>query len=214
MLNMKVKAEDVGIFALALFLYYSGPVMTNVISIPDSDRLCYRLMDENDGDLLFELDQDPEVMRYLSDGKPTSREEIDEYFLPRVARFTDQTTGCGLWDIADKQSGDYLGWILIRHYGFETHYHTPDNIELGWRIKRHSWGQGITTEAARTIIDVLRLNPAIATFSAQADPENLGSIGVMKKLGMLYVDDRIHHTPKQEYPVVYYEMPAREYIVV
>jgi len=184
--------------------------MTNAISIPDTDRLCYRLMDSNDADLLFELDQDPEVMRFLSDGIPTSREEIDEYFLPRVDRFTDPATGCGLWEVADKQSGDYLGWILVRQYGFDTHYHSPENIELGWRLKRHCWEQGITTEAAKAIIDVLRPNPAIATFSAQADPENLGSIGVMKKLGMEYVDDRVHHTPKQNHPVVYYEMPASE----
>jgi RimJ/RimL family protein N-acetyltransferase len=185
-------------------------IMTNTISIPDSARLRYRLMGENDGDLLFELDQDPEVMRYLSDGKPTSREEIDEYFLPRIARFTNPATGCGVWEIADKQSGEYLGWILVRHYGFETHYHAPENIELGWRLKRSYWGLGITTEAAAAIIDVLRSNPAIAIFSAQADPDNLGSIGVMKNLRMEYVDDRIHHTPKQEYPVVYYEMLARE----
>jgi RimJ/RimL family protein N-acetyltransferase len=185
-------------------------IMTNAISIPDSARLCYRLMDQNDGDLLFDLDQDPEGMRYLNDGKPTSRQEIDEYFLPRIARFTDLATGCGLWEIADKQSGKYLGWILVRHYGFETHYHTPDNIEFGWRLYRDYWGQGITTEAASAIIDVLRPHPCIALFSAQSDPENLGSIGVMKKLGMQYIDDRVHHTPKQEYPVVYYEMPARD----
>ena len=181
--------------------------MTKAISIPGSDRLRYRLMGENDGDLLFELDQDPEVMRYLSNGKPISREEIDEYFVPRVVRFTDPATGCGLWEIADKQSGDYLGWILVRHYGFDTHYHTPDNIELGWRLKREYWGRGITTEATLAIIDVFM---AIAVFSAQAEYDNLGSIAVMKKLGMQYVDERLHHTPKEEHPVVYYEMPARD----
>ena len=184
--------------------------MTNAISIPDSNRLRYRLMDNNDADLLFELDQDPEVMRFLNDGIPTSREEIDEYFLPRVARFTDPATGCGLWEVADKQSGDYLGWILVREYGFDTHYHAPGNIELGWRLKRYCWGQGIATEAASEIIKALREFPSIEVFSAIGEAENLGSIKVMQKLGMHYVDDRIHHTPKQDYPVAYYEMSARE----
>jgi RimJ/RimL family protein N-acetyltransferase len=62
--------------------------MNTTIHIPPSPRLAYRLMDGNDAPLLFELDQDPEVMRYLNDGKPSTREEIDAYFVPRVTAFT------------------------------------------------------------------------------------------------------------------------------
>jgi len=36
--------------------------------------------------------------------------------------------------------------------------------------------------------------------------DNVASIAVMKKLGMQYIDDRVHNTPKGDYPVVYYEM--------
>jgi RimJ/RimL family protein N-acetyltransferase len=50
--------------------------------------------------------------------------------------------------------------------------------------------------------------PGFTRICAVADPDNLGSIAVMKKLGMQYVDDRVHKTPKQDIPVVYYEMPA------
>lgn len=182
--------------------------MSSFIHIPTSSRLRYRLMDSNDASLLFELDQDPEVMEFLNDSKPSSWEEIVEYFVPRVEAFTDPVTGCGLWEVADKESGEYLGWILVRQYGFATPYHAVDNIELGWRLKRHCWGQGIATEAAQAILDVLQDDPSINTFSAIADEENLGSIGVMKKLGMQFVDNRFHLTPKDNFPVAYYEMPA------
>jgi RimJ/RimL family protein N-acetyltransferase len=182
--------------------------MTAAIHIPASTRLAFRLMDSSDAPLLFELDQDPEVMRYLNDGKPSTREEIERYFVPRFTRFTNPATGCGLWEVTRRESGEYLGWILVRQYGFDTHYHEADNLELGWRLKRHCWGQGIATEAAGALIEVLRQDAAIRAFSALADPANLGSIGVMKKLGMRYVDRRIHHTPLRDYPSVYYEMPA------
>jgi len=181
-------------------------MLTEIISIPDSVRLRYRMMDGRDADLLFELDQDPVVMHFLNDGKPTPREEIDEYFVPRIEAFTDPTTGCGLWAVNDKDSGDYLGWILVRQYGFGLSYVEPDNIELGWRLKRHCWGQGIATEAAQAIVDVLRLNPDVLKFSALTDSENFASTRVMEKLGMEFVDSRTHHTPKKDVPVDYYEM--------
>ena len=174
--------------------------------IPPTDRLAFRLMGEGDADLLWELDQDPEVMRFLNEGKPTPRQDIEEYFMPRILAFTDPVTGTGLWEIADRASGGFLGWILVREYGFDTHYHSPGNLELGWRLKRPHWGKGITTEAAAAIMDKVKFNPGVNVFSAIADVENVASIAVMKKLGMQYVDDRVHHTPKGNMPVVYYEM--------
>lgn len=175
--------------------------------IPPSSRLRYRLMDSRDKELWFELDQDPEVMRYLNDSKPTTRQELDESFVPRVAGFTDAAAGHGLWEIADKQTGEYLGWILVRKYRFDHPECEPDNLELGWRLKRNWWNKGITTEAAHAIINVLQQNPAIRVFSALADPANLASIGVMKKLGMRYVDQRTHIVKaRPPYHCAYFEM--------
>jgi hypothetical protein len=39
----------------------------------------------------------------------------------------------------------------------------------------------------------------------------LASTGVMKKLGMRYVDNRVHHTPLRDFDCAYYEMPANIY---
>jgi RimJ/RimL family protein N-acetyltransferase len=184
----------------------------SIPTIPDSERLRYRLMDERDKQLWFDLDQDPEVMRFLNDSKPTTWKEMDEFIVPRFASFSNPAAGHGLWEIAHKDSGEYLGWILVRTYRFDHPLREPDNVELGWRLKRAWWNQGITTEAARAIMAVLQQNPAIRVFSALADPANLASIGVMKKLGMRFVDNRIHYVnsiPPREYPAAYYEMSAR-----
>src|SRR5690606_9928824 len=106
-------------------------------------------MDERDLPLWFELDQDPEVMRYLNDGKPSKWEDLERHFLPRVLAMTDRAKGLGLWEVCDKETGDYLGWVLMRHYRFDSPLCEPDNLELGWRLKRQCWGRGIATEAAR-----------------------------------------------------------------
>jgi RimJ/RimL family protein N-acetyltransferase len=177
------------------------------LHVPPSARLRYRLMGSMDADLLFELDQDPEVMRFLNDGQPTPREDIDNLFMPRILAFTNPARGHGLWEVALANTGEYLGWILVRDYGFGTDYHAHDNVELGWRLKRHCWGQGIASEAARAVLECLKPDPAVRRFCAIADPDNLGSIGVMKNLGMQFVDHRVHKTPKRDFHCAYYEMP-------
>jgi RimJ/RimL family protein N-acetyltransferase len=60
-------------------------------------------------------------------------------------------------------------------------------------------------------MDVLQQNPAIRAFSAMADPANLASTAVMKKLGMRYVDERIHQVADRQYPCAYYEAPSPNY---
>jgi hypothetical protein len=44
-----------------------------------------------------------------------------------------------------------------------------------------------------------------------ADPANLASTGVMKKLGMRYVDERVHVVGDRRYPAAYYEVPSPNY---
>jgi RimJ/RimL family protein N-acetyltransferase len=165
-------------------------------------------MDSRDKEFWFELDQDPEVMRFLNDSKPTTREELESFIVPRFKSFSDPAAGLGLWEMADRSSGEALGWILVRHYRFDRPDREPDNLELGWRLKRSHWGQGLTTEAARAIMNVMQQNTAIRVFSAMAHPENLASIGVMKNLGMRYVEERVHIVGDRRYPAAYYEVPA------
>ncbi|MEY4640858.1 MAG: hypothetical protein RLZZ227_852 [Pseudomonadota bacterium] len=182
--------------------------MTCPLDIPASARLRYRFMDARDKHLWWESDQDPETMRFLNDSKPATWDDIENVMVPRVAALSDAASGRGLWEMADRESGEYLGWIMVRHYRFDRSDREPDNLELGWRLKRSHWNRGLTTEAARAIIEVLQRNPTIRVFSAMADPRNLASIGVMKKLGMRYVGERVHIVGERRYPAAYYEMPS------
>jgi len=74
------------------------PIETAVVEVPNSSRLQYELMSvANAPDLMFELDQDPEVMRFINGGKPTSREEIQDRFIPRLEKYRLPEKGWGLW---------------------------------------------------------------------------------------------------------------------
>ncbi|MFY8273546.1 GNAT family N-acetyltransferase [Pseudoalteromonas sp. SSDWG2] len=175
------------------------------MTIPDSDRLSYRLMTLEDGDLLFELDQDPAVMEYINGGKVTSKEEINTVMLPRLASYLNPQKGWGLWQVTEKSTQQFLGWVLVRPYMFFSDEPQWHNLELGWRFKQISWGKGFATEAAKHIMNTLAKQPDISAFCAIAVHGNVGSIAVMKKLGMQYVKSYTHADPMGDWDVVYYQ---------
>ncbi|NVJ60900.1 MAG: GNAT family N-acetyltransferase [Gammaproteobacteria bacterium] len=171
----------------------------------DSQRLKFRLMDRSDAQHLFELDQDPEVMKYIDGGRCTSWDKIKTILLPRMEKYRNPEKGWGIWMVSIKETNEYVGWILVRPMHFFTELRDDSDIELGWRFKQLSWGKGYATEAAKKISDELvSKNPDIKSFSAIADPDNTASINIMEKLGMKFLKQDIFRDPLIETEVVYY----------
>ena len=176
------------------------------MKINNSAHLSYRLMTADDAELLYQLDQDPEVMRFITDGKISSRENIENVLIPRMQKYLNRDKGWGLWQVNIAETDQYIGWVLVRPMNFFSDSPEFDNLELGWRFFRSSWGKGFASEAAQHIKDALAVQPDNKRFSAIADEENLGSIGVMKKLGMSYVKTYLHIDPLFECQVAYYQI--------
>lgn len=179
------------------------------ISIPVSERLQFRLLDAADAELLFELDQDEQVMQFINGGRKTSRSELYERMLPRMLSYRDPSKGYGIWQVstrADYQPSpnQYLGWILVRPMGFFSATPATDDLEIGWRFKQSAWGKGFATEAATAIMAVLSEQPQLRSFSAIALPNNTASIAVMKKLGMLFIRQGVQQDALGHQEVVYY----------
>lgn len=197
--------------------------------IPATLRLDFRLLTADDANLLFEVDQDELVMKYINGGARSSWQDIKQRMLPRMNAYRDAELGYGIygvfanspaapWLAHSSAHPQYLGWVLVRPMNFFTSGAEHHNLELGWRFKRACWGHGIASEAAATIAnDVVRQRqqlanarpsqaPAVTHLSAIALPDNHASIGVMKKLGMHYVKRYIHQDPLGDYDVVLYQM--------
>jgi len=176
------------------------------MKISNSARLSYRLMTADDAELLYQLDQDPEVMRFISDGQISSRESIEKVLVPRMQKYLNLYKGWGLWQVNLTESDEYIGWVLVRPMNFFSDFTEFDNLELGWRFFRSSWGKGFASEAAIHIKNALAKYPENKKFSAIADEENLGSIGVMKNMGMSYIKTYLHVDPLFECQVAYYQL--------
>ncbi len=179
--------------------------------VADSPRLSFRLFGQNDGELLWQLDQDPEVMAFISAGKINTMDDINHIFLPRMAKYTNAERGWGIWQVSDKKNQEYLGWILVRPMNFFSEDAALKeaglkDIELGWRFFKKSWGKGYATEAAIAIKNALASQTRINFVSAIAVEDNLGSIKIMKKMGMNFIKKTLHKDPLGDMDVVHYQL--------
>ena len=114
----------------------------------ETEHLVLRRFTEDDVDELVELDGDPEVMRYVTGGRPTSREEIETEVLPAFLGYYERYAGFGFWAVVEKSSGEVLGWFHFRPENADR----PDEVELGYRLRRSAWGKGYATEGSRALV--------------------------------------------------------------
>ena len=162
------------------------------MNIDNSARLSYQLIDKTDSEFLFQLDQNPEVMRYINGGNITTRKNINEVFIPRHNAYKNLVKGWGLWKVSVIATQADIGWILVRPMDFFSKQPIWHDIELGWRFLQSSWGKGYASEAAIHLQQVLAKQPENKSFSAIALKDNIGSIAVMKRLGLKYIKTYLH----------------------
>lgn len=176
------------------------------MKVKDSARLRFDMITEQDAGFLFELDQDPEVMRFINGGNVPSLEEVHSVFMPRLMAYFDREKGWGLFRITVRETSEPIGWILIRPMGFFSEAPEYRNLEIGWRLMRQAWGKGYATEAATAVLEAVAAKGDVDFVSALAMEGNEASIKLMKKLGMTFVKKYLHQDPLGDEEVVYYRM--------
>jgi len=174
--------------------------------VDNSSRLKYRVMTAKDAELLYQLDQNPNVMKYINGGKITSQDDIQNISLPRMKSYTNVDSGWGLWKVSLAHSSEFIGWVLVRPMNFFSDEIEYDNLEIGWRFKQEAWGKGYATEAAETLKQALITLGAVKKLSAIAMENNQASINIMKKLGMKYLKKDIHKGPFGDQKIVFYQL--------
>jgi RimJ/RimL family protein N-acetyltransferase len=125
------------------------------------------------------MDSDAEVMRYINKGIVKTPEETWE-----------ASEGCRLAGISITSRGglserNLLVRSLVQHASSTWRtWRAP--LEIGWRLVPEHNGKGYATEAAKAIVDYAVERVGASYLVAVADPENIASQRVMKRLGMSY----------------------------
>ncbi|HEV2376748.1 MAG TPA: GNAT family N-acetyltransferase [Streptosporangiaceae bacterium] len=149
----------------------------------ETRRLRIRRFTESDVDHLFDLNSDPEVMRYINGGKPTPREVVRDEIIPFHLAFYERFPGLGTWAAESSPAGEFLGWFHFRPgYGQDT-----KNIDLGYRMRRTAWNKGYATEGSHALIRMGFADLGIDRVFAHTMAVNTASRRVMEKCGLALV---------------------------
>jgi RimJ/RimL family protein N-acetyltransferase len=147
------------------------------IDIPtiETPRLRLRAFREDDTEPLFELMQDPDVVRFIGDRRIPTRQEVWRAIAGWIGHWA--LRGYGLWAVDDRESGGLVGRI-----GLINPIDWP-GPEVGYTIGKRWWGRGLATEGARAAMDWGFKNRDFDELISLIDPANSASIGVARKLG-------------------------------
>jgi RimJ/RimL family protein N-acetyltransferase len=146
----------------------------------ETERLLLRRFTESDVDDLCDLDSDPEVMRFINGGKPTPREVICNGTLPRFLHSYERFEGFGIWAAIERSTGEFLGWFEFYPWKDVG----PDEVELGYRLRRSAWGKGYATEGSRALIRKAFTELGVQRVVASTMTVNTASRRVMEKAGL------------------------------
>ena len=151
----------------------------------ETERFILREILPTDAEGFFELNADPEVQKYLGNKPITSTTQAiaDINFI----RAQYLSNGIGRWAIIDKKTNKFIGWTGLKLITEETNHH-KNYYDLGYRLIKRYWGQGIATETAIASLeyafDKLQANEVYAI----ADCENDGSNKILNKIGFSFIE--------------------------
>jgi RimJ/RimL family protein N-acetyltransferase len=141
-------------------------------------RLRLRGWQESDREPWAALNADPEVRRYFPN--TLSRAESDAAMDRFQAGLLER--GFGLWAVEVRATGEFAGFVGLADIPAELP--CAPAMEIGWRLARPYWGQGLAPEAARVVLDHAFGPLGFSQLVSLTTVTNTPSRRVMEKLGM------------------------------
>lgn len=144
--------------------------------------------------------QDPDVVKYIGNGKVNSREEHRQRWEERF-EYMAAHPGLGVFYVFDKDTHERIGTCNLNRLD------KTDKIHVGYRIHKELWGLGYATEICRAMLKYGFEEMNLKLITACVDQNHKPSQKVLQKSGMRYVDVRTLY----EFELMYYELTKFEY---
>ncbi len=142
----------------------------------ETERLRLREFTPKDAQSMFDLNADPEVIKYTGD-LPFESVEQAKAFLQNYNDY--QENGFGRWAMISKAENEFIGWCGLK-------LNEEELIDLGFRVFRKHWNKGYASEAAKACIRYGFETLGFDQIIGRVLSENTASIKVLEKLGMKY----------------------------
>ena len=162
--------------------------------ILQTKRLTLRKLTTDDAFNFFNLNADQDVIKYTGD-PPFNNQQAAYEFLSNYQKNNYDKYNYGRWAVILTETKEWLGWCGLKYSAEKK------ETDIGYRFYKKYWGDGYATESAKACLDygfqTLRINRIVG----RAMKDNIGSINVLKKIGMQYEKDILMDG---KYPAVLY----------
>ncbi len=147
----------------------------------ETDRLLVRRYVEGDAEAFFELNTDPEVLRFVPDKALLNVEQARQILIDHpIADYRKHGYGRGACIL--KSTGEQIGFAGLKYLD------ELGEVDVAYRLLPAFWGRGLATEAAiasvRLGFEELGLKQVIGLVM----PKNIASVRVLEKAGLRYTE--------------------------
>jgi RimJ/RimL family protein N-acetyltransferase len=151
------------------------------------------------------INADQEVMKWIADGSVTDYERTAAAVASCERHWTDH--GFGLFAVQVRDTGELAGFTGLAIPTFLPEIMPA--VEIGWRLGRRHWGQGLATEAAHAALRFAFTDRGLDRVVSVHQVGNDASGRIMQKLGMRL--DRETTQPSCGRPVRVYAINRHDY---
>jgi [ribosomal protein S5]-alanine N-acetyltransferase len=156
--------------------------MSNFSFLPfqnlESDRLLLRQITPDDVNEIFALRSNADIMKYIPRPLVTTNEEALEH-IKMIQDKIEKNEGIN-WAITIKSNPKLIG--IIGHYRMRWEHFRS---EIGYMLLPEYYGQGITTEAIKLMVDFGFNQMNMHSLEGIIDPANTASARVLEKNGFV-----------------------------
>src|SRR2546426_7363432 len=149
--------------------------------ILETDRLLLQEYLEKDAEAFFKLNSDPEVLRFVPDKALLNVDQARQILIDHpIADYRKYGFGRGACIL--KSTGEQIGFAGLKYLG------EFGEVDVAFRLMRSHWGLGLATEAALASVRFGFADLGLKRIIGLVMPENIGSVRVLEKTGLRYVD--------------------------
>ena len=163
--------------------------------ILETERLLLRTFTTEDARLIYELNNDPDDTRFTGDPITDiahAQQVLEQVILPQYVLYNH-----GRWAVHTKPDLEFIGWCGLKKRP------ERNEIDLGYRFLKSTWGKGYATEAAFACIKYGFEKLGLKRIVGRAMPGNIASLKVLEKCGMTYIgEDMVDDHPAKTYEIL------------
>jgi RimJ/RimL family protein N-acetyltransferase len=147
----------------------------------ETARLVLRDREPRDLEFLASMYADPEVMRYIGDGRTYELDEVEARYARVDATLAEERRE--RWNefkiLQRKDDGARLGHAGLLRCEIDG----EPEVEVGWWLAPFAWGRGYATEAASALRDFAFGELGLDRLSVVLQAENARSVAVARRIG-------------------------------